>query len=304
MRFSWILMLLLSGCTWLRTGLTNYFGESKDYEKLPNINTFYKWDPPQYNVGSDPNADVIHNEFTHTFQVRYNERNPTWKIDPKRTAILVVDMWSDHSCLELEERGKQLAPKLNNFISTMRDRGFLIIHSPSETEVDFYKQNPFFESKLKSLPNYTETPPTKQIVLPETMFETPITGWKQGKTDWFLEWRGCKSELQRPYSRDRSKGWWPSAQTPLIPIEKKDYYIGDQRQDLLKILNFHKIDTVLYTGVHADVCIVGRQGFGMPILRARGHNIALVRDLSDTTFEMVKPILNREEKNGMVWSVD
>ena len=57
--------------------------------------------------------------------------------DPKKTAIIICDMWNTMRCKIPADRVAEMAPHMNEFVTAARDRGVLIIHAPSGN-VDFY----------------------------------------------------------------------------------------------------------------------------------------------------------------------
>ena len=59
----------------------------------------------------------------------------------KETAVIVCDMWDSHHCLNAVRRVGELAPRMNQFLKTARDRGATIVHAPSSC-VGFYKDHP------------------------------------------------------------------------------------------------------------------------------------------------------------------
>jgi len=61
--------------------------------------------------------------------------------DPKQTAIIICDMWNEHWCKGATKRVAELAPYMNDVISKARDKGVLIIHSPSGT-IGAYADHP------------------------------------------------------------------------------------------------------------------------------------------------------------------
>ena len=65
----------------------------------------------------------------------------TVEIDPRKTAIIVCDMWNTMCNATAARRVAELAPRLNEVLVEARKHGVLIIHSPSGT-VDFYKDTP------------------------------------------------------------------------------------------------------------------------------------------------------------------
>ena len=53
--------------------------------------------------------------------------------DPVRTAVIVIDMWDRHWCDGANRRGAEIAPRINELVKVVRDRGGFIIHAPSDT---------------------------------------------------------------------------------------------------------------------------------------------------------------------------
>src|SRR5262252_1257769 len=67
------------------------------------------------------------------------EQTVQW--EPKRTAIVICDMWNQHWCHGATERVAEMAPRMNEVISKARDRGVFIIHCPSDT-MKYYQGSP------------------------------------------------------------------------------------------------------------------------------------------------------------------
>ena len=72
-------------------------------------------------------------------QFRVVERPASW--DPRRTAIIVCDMWDLHHCLNATRRGAEMAPRMDRVLRAARGRGVLIIHAPSGC-METYKDHP------------------------------------------------------------------------------------------------------------------------------------------------------------------
>ena len=69
---------------------------------------------------------------------------PTEKVanwDPKKTAIIVCDMWDDHWCKSAATRVTEIAGPMNEMLKAARKQGVLVIHAPS-TCTGFYKDTP------------------------------------------------------------------------------------------------------------------------------------------------------------------
>ena len=58
------------------------------------------------------------------------DRPSAW--DPKKTAVIVCDMWDLHHCLNAVRRETEMAPRAEAFLKAARARGMLIIHAPSD----------------------------------------------------------------------------------------------------------------------------------------------------------------------------
>src|SRR5574339_608699 len=67
------------------------------------------------------------------------ERKVAW--DPKKTALIICDMWDDHWCKSASRRVDEMAGPLNEVVKAARARGVFIIHAPS-TCTGFYDGTP------------------------------------------------------------------------------------------------------------------------------------------------------------------
>ena len=81
------------------------------------------------------------------------EKRVQW--EPKKTAIIVCDMWDDHWCKSAARRVVELAGPMNDMLKAARARGIFIIHAPS-TVSDFYKDTP--QRKLAQSAPFAKTP--------------------------------------------------------------------------------------------------------------------------------------------------
>src|SRR3954465_6685700 len=61
--------------------------------------------------------------------------------EPKRTAIVVCDMWNQHWCKGATARVAEMAPRMNEVLKEARNHGVFIIHCPSDT-MKFYEGTP------------------------------------------------------------------------------------------------------------------------------------------------------------------
>lgn len=184
-------------------------------------------------------------------------------IDPPHTAIIVTDMWDRHWCRGATQRVRAIAVRMEPLIEQARREGILVIHAPSDT-MSFYKNAPgrlFAETAPKALP-----PPEKEI--------------KDGPLPIDDSDGGCDTPGDREH-----KVW--SRETPLLHIAPGDV-ISDKGTEIYNVLHARHIDTILYMGVHANMCILNRT-FGIRQMTRWGMRCILVRDLTDAMYNPASP---------------
>src|SRR5262245_42222439 len=81
-------------------------------------------------------------------RARAGDDNQEWQIlertvqwEPRKTAIVICDMWNQHWCQGATARVAEMAPRMNEVIQVARKRGVFIIHCPSDT-VKYYEETP------------------------------------------------------------------------------------------------------------------------------------------------------------------
>ena len=205
---------------------------------------------------------------------RWHTLNQAAEWDAKKTAVVICDMWDKHWCQMSTERVGQMAPRVNDFVKSARQRGALIIHCPSDT-LDFYKDTP--QRKLaQAAPQVEPQTPLQRWCRIDLTKEAPLP---IDDTD-----GGCDTVPQDP----NYKAW--SRQIAAIEVHDGDaitdsaeaYYLMRQRG----------IENVLVLGVHTNMCVLGRP-FSIRQLVQQGLNVVLVRDLTDTMYNPQKsPFVN------------
>src|SRR5690606_12496236 len=60
---------------------------------------------------------------------------------PAETALVICDMWDTHWCKSASARTAEIARRIDALARTMRAKGSLIIHAPSDT-MKFYADTP------------------------------------------------------------------------------------------------------------------------------------------------------------------
>src|SRR5262249_18103473 len=204
------------------------------------------------------------------------EKKADW--DPKKTAIIICDMWDDHWCKNAGRRVNELAGPLNEAVKAARAKGVFVIHAPS-TVTKFYKDTPQ-RKRAKDAP-FAKTP-------------VPLSRDERWGTAWC--WPDPKREPGLPID-DQDMGCdcavkckirdaW-TRQIAAIEIADRET-ITDDGQETWNLLQARGIDNVAICGVHLNMCVLGRP-FAIRQLVRLGKNVALVRDLTDTMYNPERP---------------
>jgi nicotinamidase-related amidase len=197
---------------------------------------------------------------------------------PRKTAIIVCDMWDDHWCKSAAARVGELARPMNQMLQIARKRGVLIIHAPS-TVTTFYKDTP--QRKRAQDAPLAATP----VPLAKTERWGTCWVWPDAKREGVLPIddsdMGCDCAVKCTI-RDAWK-----RQIAAIEIAESDA-ITDNGQETWNLLQQRKIDNVILCGVHLNMCVLGRP-FGIRQMVKTGKNVLLMRDMTDTMYNPDRP---------------
>jgi len=198
--------------------------------------------------------------------------------DPKKTAIIVCDMWDDHWCKSASARVGELAGSMNDMLKAARARGVLIIHAPS-TCTDFYKNTP--QRRLALAAPFAPTP-------------SPLATAQRWGTCW--NWPDPKREGVLPID-DSDMGCDCKVKCEIVPPWKRQIAaieladgdaVTDDGQETWNLLAQRRIDNVILCGVHLNMCVLGRP-FAIRQMVRLGKNVALIRDMTDTMYNPDRP---------------
>jgi nicotinamidase-related amidase len=203
------------------------------------------------------------------------EKKVAW--DPKKTALIICDMWDDHWCKSAAKRVEEMAGPLNEVVKKARAQGVFIIHAPSSV-TDFYKNTPQ-RKRAKDAP-FAKTP-------------VPLATEDRWGTKWCYP--DPKREPALPIDdsdmgcdcADKCKirdAW--KRQIATIEIADGDA-ITDNGQETWNLLEARGIENVILCGVHLNMCVLGRP-FGIRQMVYLGKNVVLMRDMTDTMYNPEK----------------
>lgn len=207
-------------------------------------------------------------------------RSEQW--DSAKTAIIVCDMWDSHHCLNAVRRVNQIAPRLNLVLEHARAAGVTIIHSPSDC-MEAYRDHPARQRAV-------QTPVAKDqpfriadwcsAVPAEERAAYPIDQTDGGEDDDPLEHAQWVAQLKQA-GRNPGMPW--KTQHPELSIDEQRDYISDRGDEVWNILEARQITNVILTGVHTNMCVVGRP-FGLRQMARAGKHVVLMRDMTDTMY--------------------
>lgn len=198
------------------------------------------------------------------------------------TAIIVCDVWDYHHCLNAVRRLEEFVPRLNAVLTEARRRGVTIIHAPSDC-MDAYRDHPARQRAI-STPRSTSLPHAIESwcsALPaEASAPYPIDQSDGGEDDDPQEHAEWAAKLEA-MGRDPSMPW--KQQSPLLTIDADADFISDRGDEVWNILDQRGIKNVILTGVHTNMCVLGRP-FGLRQMARNGKNVVLMRDMTDTMY--------------------
>lgn len=183
-----------------------------------------------------------------------------WKA--AETAVILCDMWDQHWCKGATSRVQELAPRMEQVISHLRDAGVQIVHAPSDT-LDYYAAAPERLSLLHAAEGVGLSPSLQGEALLNKEPKLPID--RDGVE---CDCGSVKCVHGQPWAK----------QCDTLTIQPGDW-IGDGLE-ILQAFRATGIVHVLMMGVHTNLCIVGRP-FGIRNLLRYGFQPVLVRDMTD-----------------------
>jgi nicotinamidase-related amidase len=189
---------------------------------------------------------------------QWSEVHVAYPFDPARSALIVCDMWDRHWCSGANVRVAALVKRLQPILESARRKGMIIVHAPSET-MPYYSQAPQ-RLRMLSLPAFA---PPKELNL--TAPPLPIDD-SDG---------GCDTVGEKEH-----RVW--TCEHPGLKVAPEDY-ISDKGQEIYNLLRSRGIETVFYTGVHANMCILNRT-FAIKQMTKWGVHCILLRDLTDAMY--------------------
>lgn len=226
-------------------------------------------------------------------------RDETWPAE--KTAIIVCDVWDYHHCLNAVRRLSEFAPRLNELLAESRRRGATIIHAPSDC-MDAYAQHPARRRAMET--SVADRSPAKVSFwcsqLPAEANEAyPIDQSDGGEDDDPAEHSEWANKLKQ-LGRNPAMPW--KSQSDMIAIDPEKDFISDRGDEVWNVLESRGIKHVILTGVHVNMCVLGRP-FGLRQMARSGKQVVLMRDLTDAMYNPKRwPYVDHYTGNDLVIS--
>ena len=201
---------------------------------------------------------------------------------PGETAIIVCDVWDYHHSPNAVARLEQLLPRLDAVLKYARSHGVTIIHAPSDC-MDAYQNHPARRRAIAA-PDAENQPADIgswcSAIPAEEKTAYPIDQSDGGEDDdrsVHAEWAKKLTTMGRnpnmPWQRQNSG----------ITIDSQKDYISDRGDEVWNVLAQQEIKNVVLTGVHTNMCVLGRP-FGLRQMARNGKHVVLMRDMTDTMY--------------------
>ena len=175
-----------------------------------------------------------------------------------------------------------MAPRMNEVVAAARSLGVHIVHAPSAVIAHY--EGTAFRQRILAAPVVEPPVPinTWCNLEPKREVKLPIDD-----SDGGCDTGECAQG--RPWTR----------QHPAIEIAESDA-ISDDGQEVYSVLHDRGIKTLLFTGVHTNMCVLNRS-FGIKQMTRWGVECVLVRDLTDTMYNPKRaPYVSHDEGTELV----
>ena len=190
-------------------------------------------------------------------------------MDNANVAVVICDMWNTTQCVSAARRVIEMAPRVNEVVSRLRQDGALIVHAPAGC-MEYYAGTPARERAQRA--------PRVQSPVPvdwndrDSSRESPLPHALADDTP-------CSCEPGEPCTTGGPPYPW-THQIESIEIASNDA-VTDSGEDLLALLEDRRIEDVIVMGVHLNRCVLGRP-YGIRQLVYWGKRPVLCRDLTDS----------------------
>jgi nicotinamidase-related amidase/type 1 glutamine amidotransferase len=235
-------------------------------------------------LAADPlKLELRYQEPTAAGASRFHRLTRAEQWSPQATAVIVCDMWDSHHCVNAVRRVLEVAPRMDQFVRSLRAQGVAVIHAPSSCMAAYENHpgrlraqtTPMSKNLPSDIGNWCDRIPSEEAAA------YPVDQSEGGEDDDLLDHQQWALRL-KSIGRNPKSPWL--RQCDAIHIDDKLDYISDSGQEIWSILENKQIQNVMLVGVHTNMCVLGRP-FGLRQMASNGKKVVLVRDLTDTMYD-------------------
>lgn len=215
---------------------------------------------------------------SENFHIR--QRTESW--DPKTTAVIVCDVWDYHHSINAVRRMAEFGPRINAVVKRARELGATIIHAPSDC-MPAYADHPA-RARAMAAPQAANPPRDVRqwcsVIPAEKQGVYPLDQSDGGEDDDPQE-HAAWAEKLKALGRNPAMPW--QRESDMIEIDPAADYISDRGDEVWNILEARGIQHVILTGVHVNMCVLGRP-FGLRRMVLGGKQAVLLADVTDAMY--------------------
>ena len=220
--------------------------------------------------------------------------------NPSETAVIVCDVWDLHHSQNAVRRLEEFAPRLDEVLQEARSRER---RSSTRRAIAWL---PTRIIRRGSGPSTRRGPPncptTSSLVFAHSGRGASRLSLDQsdgGDDDDPEEHQAWAAKLEQ-LGRNPGSPW--QRQSDLITIDAEADFISDRGDEVWSILEQRGIKNVILTGVHVNMCVLGRP-FGLRQMARNGKNVVLMRDMTDTMYNPARwPYVSHFTGNDLIVS--
>lgn len=212
----------------------------------------------------------------------YHVRQRTESWDPKATAVIVCDVWDYHHSINAVRRMAEFAPRIDAVVKWARASGATIIHAPSDC-MAAYAEHPA-RARAQAAPRAANLPADMRqwcsVIPAEKRGVYPVDQSDGGEDD-DLQEHAAWAEKLKALGRNPAHPW--QRESDMVEIDAAADYISDRGDEVWNILEARGIQHVILTGVHVNMCVLGRP-FGLRRMVLAGKQAVLLADVTDAMY--------------------
>lgn len=239
--------------------------------------------PVQQVMSADPmQLELRYQAETSLHSGRFHQLTRDEEWNPQETAIIVCDVWDLHHCRNAVKRVEEFVPRLNKVLTAAREQGVTIIHSPSDCMAAYEGHPARLRAQQAPTADFIprECDEWCSIIPSEERATYPIDQSDGGEDDDPAEHAEWARKLEQ-MGRNPGSPW--KSQSSLVSINSDRDFISDRGTEVWNVLQANGIRNVILTGVHTNMCVLGRP-FGLRQMSRNGINVVLMRDMTDTMY--------------------